>query len=131
MPDIMASFVFQTSRWQLLTYLMGVVDELSQAISEVTGDEAENIQRKRDNLARAANTARNHIRGPDIFGDINRASTTGMLDLSPVSKEDSLLAKHIGLSIDSIDRGKSIEGIPKEAEVGREGHIYRGRPGVA
>lgn len=110
---------------------MGVVDELSQAISEVTGDEAENIQRKRDNLARAANTARNHIRGPDIFGDINRASTTGMLDLSPVSKEDSLLAKHIGLSIDSIDRGKSIEGIPKEAEVGREGHIYRGRPGVA
>lgn len=129
MPDVMAMFVFQTSRWQFLTYLVELVDELSQSISEISGEEAEeahDIRRKHDNLARAANTAKNHIRGPDIFGDINRASITGMLDLSPVSKEDSLLSKHMEVSIDPIDRGKRIEGIPKEAEIGRVGHIHRG-----
>lgn len=123
----MAAFVFQTSRWQFLTYLLGIVEELSQKITEVTGEEAIEIQRKRDNLARAAETAKHHIRGPDIFGDGNRASITGMLELSPVSKEDSLLSKHSRTPINSIKRGKSITGIPEEAEVGREGHIYKGK----
>lgn len=121
----MATFVFQNSRWQFMTYLGGIVEELSHKIPQVTGEEAAEIERKRDNLARAAKTARHHIHGPSVFGDENQASA-GMLELSPTRREDSLLSKHIGVPINPIRRGKTIKGIPKEAEIGREGHIYQG-----
>lgn len=118
-PEIMASFVFQTSRWQFLTYLTDIVNELSQRVSE-----ADETQRKHHNLAKAAETARYHIRGPDIVGDINRESVTGMLDLSPISKQHGLLSRHIGRPVEDMVRPGNIKGIPKEAEIGREGHIY-------
>ncbi|RMJ23899.1 hypothetical protein PHISP_05238 [Aspergillus sp. HF37] len=118
-PEIMASFVFQTSRWQFLTYLTDIVNGLSQRVSE-----ADETQRKHYNLAKAAETAKYHVRGPDIVGDINRESVTGMLDLSPISKQHGLLSRHIGRPVEDMVRPGRIKGIPKEAEVGREGHIY-------
>lgn len=121
----MHTFVFQTSRWQFLSYLTSVVDELSRQAPE--GEEADDIQRKHDNLARAAETTRHHLRGPDICGDGNQTAVTELLDLTPISKQDGLLSKHIWQFVDELDREsriKRIKGIPKAAEIGREGHIY-------
>lgn len=115
----MDKFVFQTSRWQFVTYLTGVVDELSQKAPD-----SEEIQRKYDNLAKAAETARHHIRGPDLFGNGNRASATDMLDLSPESNRNGLLSQYFGKPVEDINRPGKIRGVPKAAEIGREGHIY-------
>lgn len=56
-----------------------------------------------------------------------------MLDLTPISKskEGSLLSKRSSVKVKDLENvrpvgnGGVIKGIPKEAEVGREGHIYQ------
>ena len=115
----MAMFIFQTSRWQFLTYLTGVVDELSRKSPKTEG-----IQRRYDNLARAVETAKSHVRGPVLFGNGNRAAVTKMLNLSPTSKQNGLLSRFTGKAVEDVDHRESIRGIPRGAEIGREGHIH-------
>ncbi|KAJ5384353.1 hypothetical protein N7517_002264 [Penicillium concentricum] len=91
-PDIMPMFLFQTSRWQFVTYISGVIRELSKTLTDSDKD-ADAIQRKKDNLARAAESCKRHITGPDVFKDDHGESTTGLLDLTPVTKHDTLLSK--------------------------------------
>lgn len=127
-PEIMSIFVFQTSRWQFLTHLVTVINDLSQASSQTTGKEAFELQRKQENLTRAAESVRQHITGPELVADHHQ-----LLDLTPLSKskEGSLLSKKSSKAVMDMDylkpvgNGGVIKGIPKEAEVGKEGHIYR------
>lgn len=121
-------FLFQASRWQFVSHLESVIHELSKTAADSNGDskDADQIKRKQDNLARAAETCRLHITGPDVFADERGESVTEMLDLTPVSRHDTLLSKRPKLPTAQLSRegkGKDIKGIPMAAEVGREGHI--------
>ncbi|KAJ5141424.1 hypothetical protein N7526_002419 [Penicillium atrosanguineum] len=124
-PEIMSMFLFQTSRWQFVTYLVGIIQQLSKEITECD-DNADQAQRKKDNLVRAAESARSHIIGPEVFTDNQGESAIDLLDLTPVSRHDSLLAKRAETTDEPLHvlKGKGIKGIPKAAQVGREWHIY-------
>lgn len=119
----MPTFLFQTSRWQFVTYLSGVIRELSQAPADSDKD-ADAVQRKKDNLTRAVESCKNHITGPDVFKDDHGESATELLDLTPVAKRDTLMAKRPAMEERSTSMGQIFRGIPKAAEIGREGHIY-------
>lgn len=73
---------------------------------------------------------RRNITGPELVADHDQQSSSaaGMLDLTPVSKRESLLSNKSSKAVLNdrpVDNGGDIKGIPKEAEIGREGHIYR------
>lgn len=119
----MSTFLFQTSRWQLVTYLSGVIHELSK-ISTDSDKDADVIQRKKDNLARAAESCKRHITGPDVFKNDYGESALKLLDLTPVTKHDTLLSKRPALEEPSRSIRPIFKGIPKAAEIDREGHIY-------
>ncbi|OJJ71972.1 hypothetical protein ASPBRDRAFT_55221 [Aspergillus brasiliensis CBS 101740] len=124
-PEIMSMFVFQASRWHFVIHLTDVVESLSQQLSSSSGNEATQLQRKLTHLQKATETARRHLTGPGVLRIENRKSSMEMLDLTPVSKRGSLLARYSGrFEFKSMDDGGEIKGIPKEAEVGREGHIF-------
>ena len=124
MPVVLACFIFQTSRWQFLAYLLGVITDLSPQISSASGKEADELRLKRDNLSRAAETAKRHIGAPDLFDDGHRLSVTDMLDLMPVISTDDVPSKPSKKYIRSRDRRGKLKGISTKAEIGREGHIY-------
>lgn len=127
-PEIMSIFVFQTSRWQFLTYLVDIINSISQQSSTSNDKESHELRRKQENLIQAAESVRRNITGPELVADHHQSSAAGMLDLTPVSKRKSLLSKRSSkVVVDDrpVDNGGDIKGIPKEAEVGREGHIYR------
>lgn len=118
MPEIMSLFIFQNSRWQFLTYLTGVINELSGKASKAQGKEAEEIKRKLDNLSKAADTIRHNITGPDMLGDSNGT----MLNLTPISAQACSSFRKV--ADECTGRRGTIKGIPEAAEIGREGHIY-------
>ncbi|KAJ6083372.1 hypothetical protein N7467_007507 [Penicillium canescens] len=122
-PDIMPTFLFQTSRWQFVTYLSGVVRDLSRTLTD-TDKDADAVQRKKDNLTRAAEACKRHITGPDVFKDTHGESETELLNLTPVAKQDTLMAKRPVLEERSHSMRRIFRGIPKAAEIDREGHIY-------
>lgn len=126
MPDIMPMFVFQASRWQVLTHFIHVIDELSGKIPEVGEREAEELRRKKEYLTKAAESTRLHLRGPEVVSARRRSSAPEMLDLTPDPKKRGLLSKYLDkFSFKPMDDGGPIKGIPKGAEIGREGHIYQ------
>lgn len=115
-------FLFQTSRWQFVTYLSGVISELSKTPTDSDKDAA--VQRKKDNLSRAAESCKHHITGPDVFKDDHGESGTELLDLTPAAKHDTLMAKRPVLEERARSTRRIFRGIPKAAEIGHEGHIY-------
>ncbi|EAW09566.1 uncharacterized protein ACLA_037760 [Aspergillus clavatus NRRL 1] len=120
-PEIMSMFVFQNSRWQFLTHLVSVINELSEKASTASGAEAEELRRKQQNLTKAAETVRRYITGPELLGQEHRES----LDLTPVSHDTLLEDCSKRSSFKPIDNGGHIKGIPEAAEIGLEGHIFR------
>ncbi|KAJ5773554.1 hypothetical protein N7457_008450 [Penicillium paradoxum] len=122
-PDIMPTFLFQASRWQFVTYLSGVIRELSQTPTD-SDKEADAVRRKKDNLARAVESCKHHITGPDVFKDDHGEPAMGLLDLTPVGKQATLMAKRPVLEERSTSMRHIFRGIPKAAEIGHEGHIY-------
>ncbi|KAL5050142.1 hypothetical protein BDW71DRAFT_174858 [Aspergillus fruticulosus] len=143
-PEIMTRFVYQTSRWQLLTYLNEMVQSISQQEEDLKSTEQtqpkqesdiQYLRRKQEYLSRAAFAAERHRIGPAVFQlqelkpDENhrRASTSAgeLLDLTPGKKSDSLISRVSSrFSFKPIDNGDQIKGIPKEAEIGHDFHIY-------
>ncbi|KAJ5390736.1 Meiotically protein [Penicillium cataractarum] len=124
--EIMPMFLFQASRWQFISYLTKTIDDLTQQLSDPNNEDNDKIERKRDNLVRAAESGKSHITGPDVFTDTYGESATGLLDLTPVSRHDTLLSMRAQMTDEPLHvlRTKEIKGIPKAAEVGREDHIY-------
>lgn len=119
-------FLYQASRWQFISYLTKTIDTLTTQLSDPNTQGKDKIERRRDCLARAAESGKRHITGPDVFTDPHGDAATGLLDLTPVSRHDTFLSRRSQL-IDEpllVLRQKEIRGIPKEAEVGREDHIY-------
>ncbi|KAF7121581.1 hypothetical protein CNMCM5793_009051 [Aspergillus hiratsukae] len=120
-PEIMSMFVFQNSRWQFLTHLTNVINELSREAAQKDNADAEKMRRKQHNLMKAAETARRHITGPELLGSEHHDS----MNLTPASKHDLLENCSKRSSFRPIDNGGRIKGIPEAAEVGLEGHIHR------
>ena len=122
----MPMFMFQTSRWQFVTYIVGQIHQLSQSITESDGKDTDKSQRKKDNLIRAVESAKQHVTGPDFFADTHGESAGGLLDLTPKSQHKFLLSKRSKVTDTPllVTKRQEIKGIPKAAEVGRENHIY-------
>lgn len=118
-------FLYQASRWQFVTYLLSLAQQFSRPNPELDDKDNEKDQRKKDNLIRAAESARQHITGPDVFTDINGEAPTELLDLTPVSRHDILLSKRANATDNPlrVTKAREIKGIPKAAEIGREGRI--------
>lgn len=126
-PDIMSLFVFQTSRWRFLDYMLQVIDELSHQIAETEGTKADELERKRQNLMKAADSARQQIAGPEVVRDAQGKLARTSRDLSRVLKQDGLLSSHRPCEqrgADQIDLRDRIKGVPNAAEIEREGHIH-------
>ncbi|KAL2000736.1 hypothetical protein VTN02DRAFT_2690 [Thermoascus thermophilus] len=132
LPEIMSLFVFQNSRWQFLMHLQEVIGELSDSVSDPFGAAAEGkdpdeMRRRIEYLINAAETARRHITGPDVFSDSNGISLGDKLDLTPATDEAWSSTKAcLPKREDIAPRGSlgDIKGIPEEAEVGVDGHIF-------
>ncbi|PKX92011.1 uncharacterized protein P174DRAFT_444023 [Aspergillus novofumigatus IBT 16806] len=120
-PEIMSMFVFQNSRWQFLTHLENVTNDLLREAAEKDNADAEEMRRKQQNLTKAAETARRHITGPELLGFEHHES----MNLTPASKHDLLETCSKRSSFKPIDNGGQIKGIPEAAEIGLEGHIRR------
>lgn len=117
----MSMFVFQNSRWQFLTHLTNVINELSREAAQKDNADAEKRRRKQHSLAKAAETVRRHITGPVLLGSEHH----GSMNLTPASKHDLLENCSKRSSFRPIDNGGQIKGIPESAEIGLEGHIHR------
>jgi hypothetical protein len=115
-------FLFQTSRWQFVTYLSDVIRELSKPSTD-SDEDADAVQRKKGNLTRAAESCKRHITGPDVFKGDHGESGTELLDLTPVAKHDTM-AKRPVLEERTRSTRRIFRGIPKAAEIDHEGHIY-------
>ncbi|KAL2826985.1 hypothetical protein BDW59DRAFT_59178 [Aspergillus cavernicola] len=130
--EIMARFVYQTSRWQLLTLLNDTIQALSLKEQEQDSDtnkqETETNQRKQENLLRAADTAKRHLIGPEVLqkpDEVPPAVALELSDLTPVKKGDSILNRvSEKFSFKPMDNGGEIKGIPREAQIGHDFHIY-------
>ncbi|KAL4906141.1 hypothetical protein BDW74DRAFT_139076 [Aspergillus multicolor] len=143
-PEIMSRFVYQTSRWQLVTYFNETIQALSKQQKDLESTEqpqskqdtnVQDLRRKQEYLTRAASTAERHLIGPEVLqlqelepqDNHRRASTSAaeMLDLTPVNRRDSLMSRVSSrFSFKPMDNGGEIKGIPKEAEIGHDFHIY-------
>lgn len=119
-------FLFQASRWQFISYLTKTIDDLKQQLSDPNNEDRDKLERKRDSLTHAVESGKSHITGPDVFADTHGESGTGLLDLTPMSRHDTLLSKRAQMTDEPLHvlKVKEIKGIPKAAEVGREDHIY-------
>lgn len=117
----MSMFVFQNSRWQFLTHLENVINDLSREAAEKDNADAEEMRRKQQNLMKAADTARRHITGPELLGSDHHES----MNLTPPSKHNLLENSSQRSSFKPIDNGGQIKGIPEAAQIGLEGHIHR------
>jgi hypothetical protein len=128
----MARFVYQTSRWQLLTYLKNTIQELYQKEhqqAESDKKEIEDLKRKQEYLSKAAGTARHHLVGPEVLQETpksrERISVSDTVDFTPGNRRDSLLSRVSGrYSFEPMDNGGEIKGIPRKAEIGHDVHIY-------
>ncbi|KAK6838373.1 hypothetical protein RU639_000490 [Aspergillus parasiticus] len=113
MQDIMALFVFQASRWQLVTYMTGLIEELSGKETESSGMDAEETRRQKDYLSKAVATAKHYLTGPEILapeGRVPAREMSEMLDLTPEAKRESLLSRSSGkFSHKPIDNGGEIK----------------------
>ncbi|KAL4913745.1 hypothetical protein BDW62DRAFT_192040 [Aspergillus aurantiobrunneus] len=137
-PEIMTRFVYQTSRWQLLTYLGETIEKLAQQqrdsdSNEQTKQEAEDLRRKQGYLSRVASTAEQHLVGPEVLqepdADENRKraskSAAEKTDLTLWKRTDCLLSRVSGRSsFKPMDNGGEIKGVPRAAEIGHDFHIY-------
>ncbi|KAE8324595.1 hypothetical protein BDV39DRAFT_194966 [Aspergillus sergii] len=113
MQDIMALFVFQASRWQLVTYMTGLIEELSGKEPESSGMDAEETRRQKYYLSKAVATAKHYLTGPEILapeGRVPAREMSEMLDLTPEAKRESLLSRSSGkFSHKPIDNGGEIK----------------------
>ncbi|KAL4764286.1 uncharacterized protein BDW70DRAFT_108289 [Aspergillus foveolatus] len=143
-PEIMTRFVYRTSRWQLLTYLNETMQSLAQQQKELetTGQtqpelesNIQDLRRKQEYLSRATSTAERHLIGPPVLRlqeleptkNQKHASTSAaeLLDLTPGNRRNSLISRVSSrFTFKPMDNGGHIKGIPKEAEIGHDFHIY-------
>ncbi|KAJ5239882.1 hypothetical protein N7468_004501 [Penicillium chermesinum] len=125
-PEILSMFLFQASRWQFLDYLTSTAQNISQDTEDQDDKDAGKLQRRKDNLIRVAQTVQRHITGPDGSTDIYGGAAAELLDLTPISKHDTLLSRRSLVADEPllVLKEKGIKGISKAAEVGREDHIY-------
>ncbi|KAL2854347.1 hypothetical protein BJY01DRAFT_231930 [Aspergillus pseudoustus] len=132
-PEIMARFVYQASRWQLLTRLKDTAQALSSKQNlAVTGNDkqkAENLERKQKYISKAVETAQRHLLFPEVLQETSESPklllVPGLVDLTLGNRKDSLLSRISGrYTFEPMDNGGKIKGIPRQAEIGHD-HIQR------
>lgn len=117
-PEVLGSFVFRTSRWQFLKLLQDALDDVElESGPDAEKKEVDALNRRRNNISRTIDAVKKEISDSDIF-DVSKENLEGLHDSELQKAYDS-----------SQSKGKErtwteIKGIPKEAAVGKEGHIY-------
>lgn len=115
-PELLSLFLFQATRWQFLKILQEAQDE--SIAGEQDGADAEELDRRRNNISRTIDAVKNALSNSSIF-DIAKDNLDGLHESASKTKHQS----------SSRSKGKQrswkeISGIPKAAAVGKEGHIY-------
>ncbi|KUL90772.1 hypothetical protein ZTR_00366 [Talaromyces verruculosus] len=117
-PEVLGLFVFRTSRWQFLKLLQDALDDVElENASDAEKKEVDALNRRRNNIFRIIDAVKKEVSDSDIF-DISKENLEGLYDSELQKAYES-----------SHSKGKErmwteIKGIPKEAAVGKEGHIY-------
>ncbi|OKL58874.1 hypothetical protein UA08_05573 [Talaromyces atroroseus] len=119
-PEILALFVFQTSRWQFLKILQDALNDTNGTPSNADKKEDDARQRKRNNILRAIEAVNREVSNYEVF-DISKDDDNGL--------QDSRMHQALNARESSRGKGKGmlfseIKGIPKGAAIGKEGHIY-------
>jgi hypothetical protein len=116
--EVLGFFVFRTSRWQFLKLLHAALDDVQlESAPDTEKKEVDALNRRCNNISRTIDAVRKEVSDSDIF-DVSKENLEGL--------HESELQKAYESS-----RGKGkerswteIKGIPKEAAIGKEGHIY-------
>ena len=118
----MSLFIFQNSRWQYLAYLTDTINELSEGASHARGGkEASKIQRRHDNLSRAARAIERNISGPSLLND----AKNDLLNLTPTGERHKAWYRALETpAVQPLARRGTIKGIPDGVDINHEGHIY-------
>lgn len=131
MPDIMATFIYQTSRRQVHCLLLEALDEATMAVQdsdEVESNERETETRKTDNLLKAIQAAGIHINDQDYWSDIREKATDAEPPDAPVERKtldatepsgDPGQGPEIDENADT-DIKDEIKGIPEDAHTSKE-----------
>lgn len=117
-PEVLGLFVFRTSRWQFLKLLQDALDDI-QVDSDPDAEkrEVDTVNRRRNNISRTIDAVRKEISDSDIF-DVSKENLEGLHESELQKAYESSRSKGKERS------WTEIKGIPKEAAVGKEGHIY-------
>lgn len=117
-PEVLGLFVFRTSRWQFLKLLQDALDDVElENAPDAEKKEVDALDRRRNNISRIIDAVKKEVSDSDIF-DISKENVEGLRDFELQKAYES-----------SHSKGKErlwteIKGIPEEAAVGKEGHIY-------
>jgi hypothetical protein len=118
-------FVFHASQWQFLKYLESEADAAARQEkggTEMSRENLDAMKRRRENLARAAAAVRHQIADYEIF-DVRKDR---VLDerIHAIEKHGS--SSQAGAEWEALSGigSSKIRGIPKEAGIGQEEHIY-------
>ena len=137
MPEIMATFVHQTSCRQLQSYLLQTLDEITRTDSQDKGrknakeDSDADLATKKtkiDNLLKAVNAAGVHINDVHYWSDLRDRATSS--EAGPTQETHALDASepaevvgdapHSHSDDDETNVREEIKGIPKDAHVSKE-----------
>ncbi|MCJ1450773.1 hypothetical protein MMC28_001107 [Mycoblastus sanguinarius] len=133
MPTILAEFIHQTSRRQLQTYLLQVLDNVTD--DDNNGEEdAEKVEAKKckiDNLLRAVHAAGVHVNDADYWSDLRKKAASSETD--PTNQTHALDAtepadisgtrRHSHSDHDEPSVREEIKGIPRDAHISKEPRI--------
>ena len=132
-PDIMADFVHQTSRRQLQSHLLQVLDEATRQKANNNGDQEkeEAVQRKIDNLLKVVHAAGVHVNDLDYWSDLRTRATsseTGVTNQTHAldATEPATVASsgpHSHSDDDEPSVRDEIKGIPNDAHISQEPRI--------
>jgi hypothetical protein len=117
-PEVLGLFIFRTSRWQFLKLLQDALDHVElESTPDAEKKEVDALNRRRNNISRTIDAVRKEVSDSDIF-DVSKENLEGLHDAKLQKAYESSRSKGKERS------WTEIKGIPREAAVGKEGHIY-------
>jgi len=145
-PEIMEMFVHQTSRRQLQTYVLEVLDEATTKeegkgkgkSKEVSDTDIDAKRRKIDNLLKAVHAAGVHVNDLAFWSDLRARATgsetdptneTHALDATEPAQVASGDGPHSHSEDDEPSMKEEIKGIPRDAHVSKEPRLRFATPG--
>lgn len=115
-PEIMSTFIFHTSRGQLLDLLLGVIDSITQSPAD------EETTKKRDSLLNAVTAAEDYLSELEWWIDNNDVPNRGQILFDDIAESSAGVSgiRHPRPRTDGFSATIEIKGIPEEAHIGMD-----------